>query len=330
MSTSVSHLNALLRSRPRPAAAPLATPAAMPAAARPDRLSALVALSMPLLFILLWSTGYVAGKLALPHAGPFTLLALRFGLAALVLIVVSLVTRAPWPRTAREWIHLAVVGLLMQVLHFSGVYWAIQQGLPAGIAALLIGMMPLATALGAHLWLAERLSTRQWLGLLGGAAGVGLVVAGRPVIAGGEGAWAAYGAGLLGLGGLVAGTLYQKRFCAGMDLRTGSGVQMSVSALAVLALALWREPAAPDWSLELIGSTLWLALVNSIGAFSLMFVMIRRGQAGAVARLFFLIPGVSALMGAALLGERLGAMAVLGFVVSAVAVGLASRTRAGG
>ncbi len=118
---------------------------------RPDRLGALVALSLPALFILLWSTGYVAGKLALPHAGPFTLLALRFGLAAVVLLVVSVATRAPWPKTARAWIHLGVVGLLMQVLHFSGVYCAIAWGLPTGVAALLIGMMPLATAMGAHL-----------------------------------------------------------------------------------------------------------------------------------------------------------------------------------
>ncbi|UXH76611.1 DMT family transporter [Roseateles amylovorans] len=272
-----------------------------------------------MLFILLWSSGYVAGKLALPHAGPFSLLALRFGVAALVLLAVAVLTRAPWPRTARAWVHLAVVGLLMQVLHFSGVYSAIQWGLPTGIAALLIGMMPLATALGAHLWLAERLTPLQGWGLLGGAAGVALVIAGRPM---GGADWQAYGAGLIGLAGLVTGTLYQKRFCAGMDLRSGSGIQMAVSALAVLGLALWREPALPDWSLELVGATLWLALVNSIGAFSLMFVMIRRGQAGAVARLFYLIPGVSALMGYAVLGERLSGQALLGFAVSAGAVAL--------
>ncbi len=328
---TTSTLTSALPPVPRPsrqAAAPQAgAPSGPSSPARPDRLAALVALSLPALFILLWSTGYIAGKLALPHAGPFTLLALRFGLAAVVLLAVSVATRAPWPKTARAWIHLGVVGLLMQVLHFSGVYCAIAWGLPTGIAALLIGMMPLATALGAHLWLAERMSAGHWLGLLGGAAGVALVIADRPL---GGGAWAAYGAGLLGLAGLVAGTLYQKRFCAGMDLRTGSGIQMTVSALAVLGLALWREPGAVDWSLELIGSTLWLGLVNSIGAFSLMFVMIRRGQAGAVAKLFYLIPGVSALMGMGLLGEHLGAWALAGFVVSATSVGLASMSRTGG
>ena len=287
---------------------------------RPSRLdrwlAALAASSLPLIFILLWSSGYVAGKLALPHTGPMTLLTLRFGLAAVVLLAIALATGAPWPHGARGWGHLAVVGLLMQVLHFSCVYFALQWGLSAGVAGLMIGLMPLATALGAHLWLAERLGAWQMLGLLGGLAGVALVVAGKPLL----GAWPAYAAAGVGLLGLVAGTLYQKRFCAHMDLRSGAGVQMAVSALAVAAVAGPTEGFALDWAPELIASTLWLGLVNSIGAFSLMFIMIRRGQAGQVARLFFLIPGVSALMGFVLLGERLEPLALAGFVLSALAV----------
>lgn len=283
----------------------------------PDRLLAsLVASSLPLLFIVLWSSGYVAGKLALPHAGPMTLLTLRFGLAAVVLLVLALATGAPWPRRREDWRHLAVVGLLMQVLHFSCIYFALQWGLSAGVAGLLIGLMPLATALGAHLWLAERLSGRQVLGLVGGLAGVALVVADKPL---GNG-WAAYAVAGIGLLGLVAGTLYQKRHCAHMDLRSGAGIQMAVSALAVAAVAGRTEGFAIDWAPELVGATLWLSLVNSIGAFSLMFIMIRRGQAGQVASLFFLIPGVSALMGFVLLGERLEPLALAGFALSAVAV----------
>ncbi len=285
--------------------------------------AALDAASLPLLFILLWSSGYVAGKLALAHTGPLTLLTLRFGLAAVVLISLALATGAPWPHRASAWGHLAVVGLLMQVLHFSCIYFALQWGLSAGVAGLMIGLMPLAAALGAHLWLAESLGTRQALGLLGGLAGVALVVAEKPL----AGAWPAYGAAALGLLGLVAGTLYQKRFCAHMDLRSGAGVQMAVSALAVAALAGPREGFAVDWQLDLVGAWLWLALVNSIGAFSLMFIMIRRGQAGQVARLFFLIPGVSAVMGLVLLGERLQPLAVLGFGLSALAVCLAGAKR---
>lgn len=284
---------------------------------------AIAASSLPLLFILLWSSGYVAGKIALPHTGPLTLLTLRFGLAAVVLIAVALATGAPWPHRARAWGHLAAVGLLMQALHFSCIYFALQWGLSAGVAGLLIGLMPLATALGAHLWLAERIGKAQLLGLAGGLAGVALVIADKPL----GGAWAAYAVAGLGLLGLVAGTLYQKRFCAHMDLRSGAGVQMAVSAAAVALVAGPVEGFGVDWRFELVGAWLWLGLVNSIGAFSLMFIMIRRGQAGQVARLFFLIPGVSALMGFVLLGERLEPLAIAGFGLSAIAVCVAAGKR---
>ena len=280
--------------------------------------------SLPLLFVLLWSSGYPAGKLGLAHAGPLTLLSLRFGLAALLLLAVALVTRAPWPKRWQDWGHLAVVGALIQGLHFIGVYEAIHLGLPAGVAALMMGLMPLATAFGAHLWLAERMDRRHVWGLLGGVVGVGLVVASRPLQ---SAAVASYALALLGLAGLVAGTLYQKRFCSNMDLRSGASVQMGVAALLVLLPAALIEHFVVRWDGELIGSVLWMAIVNAIGAFSLMFVLIRRGQASGVARLFFLIPGVSALMGFVLLGERLSPLALIGFAVAAVAVGLSARAR---
>lgn len=293
-----------------------------------QRLQGLADASLPLTFILLWSTGYVAGKLALPHVGPFTLLVLRFGLAALVLGLVSWGSRAPWPRRARDWGHLAVVGLLMQALHFSGVYYGLRLGLSAGVAGLLIGMMPLATALGAHVWLGERVGRLQLLGLAGGVLGVVLVVAGK--VPGGGTSAAAVAVTLLGLLGLVAGTLYQKRFCAGMDLRSGACVQMAVATVAAAALAAPTEGFAVHWQGELVFAVLWLGLVNSIGAFSLLFVMVRRGQAGQVASLFYLIPGVTALLGFALLGERLSPLALAGFAVSALAVLACARGGAAG
>lgn len=295
---------------------------ALKAAAGLDLPARLAALSLPLIFLILWSSGYVAGRLGLAHTGPLTLLSLRFALAAAVLTLIALASGAPWPRSWRAWGHLAVVGLLMQVLHFAGIYLGLHWGLSAGVAGLLIGLMPLATALGAQLWLGEHLGRRQGLALLAGLAGVGLVMLGKPLQ--GAGGWAPYAAGLLGLAGLVAGTLYQKRFCSQMDLRSGSAVQLGVSAVAVAALAGPLEGFALHGHPELLFSVLWLGLVNAIGAFSLMFLMIRRGQASAVARLFFLVPGVSALMGFVLLGERLPGLALAGFVLSALAVAVGS------
>lgn len=296
--------------------------AALKAVAGLDLPARLAALSLPLIFLILWSSGYVAGRLGLAHTGPLTLLSLRFALAAVVLALIALASAAPWPRGWRAWGHLAVVGLLMQVLHFAGIYLGLHWGLSAGVAGLLIGLMPLATALGAQLWLGEHLGRRQGLALLAGLAGVGLVMLGKPLQ--GAGGWAPYMAGLLGLAGLVAGTLYQKRFCSQMDLRSGSAVQLGVSAAAVAALAGPLEGFALQVHPELLFSVLWLGLVNAIGAFSLMFLMIRRGQASAVARLFFLVPGVSALMGFVLLGERLPGLALAGFVLSALAVAVGS------
>ncbi|WP_428508231.1 DMT family transporter [Roseateles sp.] len=289
---------------------------------------------MPWLFVLFWSSGYPVGKLGLAHAAPLSLLSLRFGLAAVLLLALAMISRAPWPRLARSWLHLGVVGLLIQVLHFAGVYQAMRWGLPSGVAALLIGLMPLLTAMGGYLWLAERIQPRQAWGLALGLAGVGLVVLAKPLqqAAGGGGGTAglAYGVGLLGLAGLVLGTLYQKRFCAGMDLRSGSAIQMTVAALAMLVLAVVVEGGVQvEWrSEELWWVLLWLAGVNSIGAFSLMFSMVRRGSASRVAALFFLIPAMSTLMGWALLGEALPVLALLGLALSAAAVFLSARTPA--
>lgn len=287
----------------------------------------LAAMSLPLLFVVLWSSGYVMGKVALAHLGPLTLLALRFGIAAGVLLAIAVASGAPWPRRARDWAHLVVVGLLMQLTQFVGVYESMRQGLPSGIAALLIGMMPVATSLGAWLWLGERLGRMQLIGLLGGLAGIALVVVGKPVQGGGV---AAYGLAAMGLFGLVAGTLYQKRFCAGMDLRSGAFVQVGISALLVTPAASHFEGLAVQWSAEAALAVLWLALVNAIGAFSLLFLMVRRGQASAVARLFYLVPGVSAAMGFVVLGEHLPPLALLGFGLSAAAVVAATALSGGG
>jgi len=282
--------------------------------------------SLPVLFILMWSSGYVVGKLALPHAGPFTLLFLRFGVAALVLLVVALATRAPWPTGRRQLAHLVVVGLLIQALQFSGLYTGLNLGVSAGIAALVIGTMPLFTALGASVFLHEKVSARQWLGLAGGLCGVALVVADR-IGSGANGGAAGLGAVVLALAGITLGTLYQKKYCAHTDLRTGGCIQLAAASVVALPLALWVEGFQVQWTPTLLLASGWLSVVNSIGATSLLFYMMRKGEASKVASLFYLIPGVTALMGFAVLGETIGAMALAGFMVTAGAVYLCTRTK---
>lgn len=286
------------------------------------------ALTLPLLFIAMWSSGYVVGKLAVPYAAPFTLLSLRFGLAALVLLLVALAARAPWPANRRQFGHLVMVGLLIQALQFAGLYTALKLGVSAGESALIVGTMPVCTALGAALLLGERPGARQWLGMAGGLLGVVLVVWHKlEVSAAGSAGLAAYAAALVALGGVALGTLYQKKYCAGTDLRTGGFVQLAVATLVALPLSLGLEGFDVRWTPTMLFATGWLAVVNSIGATSLLFILMRKGEAGKVASLFYLIPGVTALMAFAVLGETLEATALAGFLVTAGAVWLCTRSR---
>lgn len=299
---------------------------ALPAA---STLARITGLALPLLFIAMWSSGYVVGKLAVPYAGPFTLLAIRFGLASLVLLAVALAVRAPWPASRKQFGQLLVVGLLIQALQFSGLYTALKLGVSAGESALIVGTMPVFTALGAALVFGERLGAKQWLGMAGGVMGVVLVVW-HKLGAGSAGAGAgvgAYTAAVVALAGITLGTLYQKKFCAGMDLRTGGFIQLAVATLVALPLSLWLEGFAVQWTPAMVFASGWLAVVNSIGATSLLFLMMRKGEASKVASLFYLIPGVTALMAFALLGETLSAMTLAGFLATAGAVYLCTRAR---
>lgn len=284
--------------------------------------------ALPLLFIAMWSSGYVVGKLAVPHAAPFTLLTLRFGLAALVLLAVALASRAPWPTNRRQFGHLVVAGLLIQALQFAGLYTALKLGVSAGESALIVGTMPVCTALGAVVLLGERPGARQWLGMAGGLLGVVLVVW-HKLAAGGAGnaGPAAYAAAVVALAGITLGTLYQKKYCAGMDLRTGGCIQLSVATLVALPLSLALEGFAVQWTPTMLFASTWLSVVNSIGATSLLFVLMRKGEASKVASLFYLIPGVTALLAFAVLGETLDALALAGFLLTAGAVWLCTRSR---
>lgn len=282
-------------------------------------------LMWPALFIAMWSSGYVAGKLALPFAGPFTLLFLRFSVAAAVLLVVALATRAPWPKTPAAWGHLVVVGLLIQAVQFSGLYYGLSLGVSAGVSALIVGLMPVFTAVGAVWFLGENITRTQVAGLALGVLGVAAAVSHKVSFDGGS--LAAYGAVAVALAGITAGTLYQKRYCTGMDLRTGGCVQLTVAACVAAVLGINREGLLVDWTATLVASSLWLSLVNSIGAISVLFLLVRRGEASRVASLFYLIPSVTAFMGYAVLKEVLTATQALGFLLSASGVYITCRRR---
>lgn len=288
--------------------------------------AALPALSLPLLFIMMWSSGYVVGKMALPFVGPYTLIFIRFASAALILLAVALSTGAPWPRTRAQFGHLMVVGLLIQALQFAGLYMGLGLGVSAGVAALIVGTMPVFTALGATRFLNEKVSRVEWMGLVGGLFGVALVVY-EQLASTATASLSAYLCVVLALVGITAGTLYQKKYCFAMDLRTGGFIQLSTAAIVTFFLAQQLEGLAVQWTATMIFSASWLALVNSIGAISILFILVRKGEASRVAGLFHLIPAVTALMGFVFLGETFSAINALGFLITALAVYACTRAK---
>lgn len=279
----------------------------------------------PLFFVFLWSTGFIAAKYGLPYAPPLTFLILRCLGAILILLPVVLVTRAAWPRG--RILHVALAGLLLQAGYLGGVWSAIKIGMPAGLSALIVGMQPILTAFAAPL-VGERVTPRQWLGLLLGLGGVALVVAAKLGL--GTLAPAAVALCVLALLSITAGTLYQKRFCAQFDPRTGAVIQYGASALALLPFAVALEGFGPGldavrWTPQFFGALLWAILALSIGAIFLLFRLISRNDATKVTSLLYLTPPTTALMAWLVFGEALSAAGLLGMAVAVLGVAFVVR-----
>ena len=278
----------------------------------------------PGLFVALWSTGFIGMKLGAPFAEPFTFMGLRMLLVLSILLVIIAFTRAPWPRNAVAVGHIAVAGLLVHATYLCGVLFAIQMQLPLGFVALIAGLQPILTAVFANLFLHEKLNARQWLGMALGLTGVVMVVLSKYSL--GTSNWPALGAAGIGLLGMTFGTLYQKRFCAHMDLRTGGVIQYAATGLLLWALAFATETRIVQWTGQFVFALFWLSIVLSISAIGLLYLLIRRGAASKVASLFFLTPSVTAVMAFGLFGESLRVLAIAGLLVTAAGVALVMRS----
>jgi drug/metabolite transporter (DMT)-like permease len=277
----------------------------------------------PLLFVVLWSTGFIGAKLGLPDCEPLTLLSLRYAAVLVLMGAVALATRAPWPADRMQWLHIGVSGLLIHAVYLGGVFTAIRLGLPAGVTALVVGLQPVLTALGAGLFLRERVRATQWAGLALGLVGVVLVVANK--VAGGPSAASLLVPAAIALVGITAGTLYQKRFCASFDLRTGSVIQFLPCLVATALLASRTETLVVHWTPAFVFALGWLVLVLSVGAVSLLNVLIRSGSAVNVASLFYLTPPTTALIAWAMFGETLTGLALAGMALAVAGVWLARK-----
>jgi drug/metabolite transporter (DMT)-like permease len=294
------------------------------------QLTAFFIRAAPLTFALFWSSGFIVAKYAAPDADPFTFLVARFGATIVILASIAVASRAPWPASAREAGHSVMAGVLLHGGYVGGVWWAVAQGLPAGISGLITAAQPLLTALLAAPLLGERVSRRQWCGIVVGFIGIVLVLAPRlsavdtvvlgtvalPMIVN-------FGATV----SVTLGTFYQKRFVAVADLRTGICLQF-VGALAVVApIALAAETLRFDVNATLLAALAWSVLVMSMAAIALLLLMIRHGELSRVAMLIYLVPPLTALEAFILFGESLSAVQVIGMAVTAAGVWLATRRR---
>lgn len=285
-------------------------------------MNARAAAAFPLLFVVLWSTGFIGARLGLPHAEPLTFLSIRYVAVMACMLLLALAMRAPWPRGTRAWLHIGVAGLLVHGVYLGGVFSAIALGLPAGVASLVVGVQPLLTAVGAGWLLGDRVTPRQWLGLLLGFGGVALVVFGK---LGAEFQLRALWPAVLALLGITAGTLYQKRYCPAFDWRSGAVVQFLPTAVLTGLLALVFERMQVDWTGSFVFALAWLVFVLSIGAISLLNWLIRHSNAVNMASLFYLVPPCTALIAWLLFGETFSGLALLGMGLAVWGVYLARR-----
>ncbi len=276
-------------------------------------------------FVLIWASGFIVAGLVLPHADPLTFLSVRYVLSIAVFVVASFALGAAWPREWRPWRDALVAGFLLHGGYLGGVFWAIAHGMPPGLTALVTGLHPVLTAVLAVPLLGERVGPRQWAGIALGFVGVGLVVA--PAVARVDAVplaalASAFGATLA----FTLGNLWQKHSQPRMDLRVNAAIQFMGALVLTAPLALWVEAGRFDHAPALWAGMAWAVLVLSVGAISLLLLLLKRGAASKVAPLLYLAPPVAAILAVPLFGETLLPVQIGGTLLT-VAGALLARSR---
>lgn len=287
--------------------------------------------AMPAVFVVIWSTGFIVAKFGLPYAPPLTFLVIRYSLSISCFLVWIGLARAKWPRGRQQWMHLAVTGVLMHGGYLGGVWIAVKAGMGSGLAALIVGLQPVLTAIwvsraagGSDRSDEQKVTAIQWLGLVLGLGGLLLVVSGK-FGSGHEVTALTLFATVIALFSITAGTLYQKRFVRPTDVRSANAIQLGAALLVTLPLSLFEsEPII--WNHEFIGAMAWSVLALTLGGSSLLYLLIQRGAATAVTSLLYLVPPTTALMAWALFGEPITPATIIGTAVTALGVGMVVRS----
>ncbi|MBR0778780.1 DMT family transporter [Bradyrhizobium diazoefficiens] len=282
---------------------------------------ALAARAAPVLFVVLWSTGFIGTKYVINNAEPLTYLAIRMAVVVALMAVIAAIARPKWPDRVGL-AHSVAAGILVHGFYLGGTAIAIAHSIPAGLSALIPGLQPILTSTIANRWLGEKVTPVQWGGLVLGLGGVALILHNRPMTGEAGLGWLA---SVVSLVSITLGTLYQRRYCNHIDWRAGNLVQYAAVAIFFTIGAFLFEDRVVHWTAEFVLAVGWLAVVLSIGSIGLLYWLIRHAAATAVASLFYLVPAVTALMAYALFGERLDALAIAGMAMCAAAVFVVNR-----
>ncbi len=279
--------------------------------------------AMPLVFVLIWSTGFIVAKFGLPYGPPLGFLAWRYFFSILCFLLWIVLARARWPEDPRQWFHLAVTGVLMHAGYLGGVWVAVELGMGSGLAALIVGLQPVLTAIWVSRVDGGQVARVQWLGLLLGFGGLVLVIW-RKLMAGTEVSVFTLSATVFALLAITVGTLYQKRHLRATDVRTANAIQLGAALLVTLPLTfLETEPMV--WNASLIGAMAWAVLGLTLGGSSLLYLLIQRGAATSVTSLMYLVPPTTAIMAWFLFDELITAVTLIGTALTAVGVALVVR-----
>ena len=286
------------------------------------RLTKLAIAVAPILFVLLWSTGFIGARYGLPYIEPMTFLAVRMSFVVLAMLPIALMSGARWPNAVESG-HSLAIGILVHGIYLGGVFIAISQGVPAGISALIPGLQPILTSTIANRFMGEKVTPMQWLGLVLGLGGVALVLHDRQMVA--EASVFGWAASVISLIGITLGTLYQKRHSSNIDWRTGNVVQYLGVAVFFWIISFVFEDRVIHWTGELVFAIAWLVLVLSIATVALMYWLIRRAPAPRFGPLFYLVPATTALLAFVLFGEKLDAVSIVGMLICAAGVLIVNR-----
>jgi len=280
--------------------------------------------AMPMVFVVIWSTGFIVARYGMPLAPPMTFLALRYSFSILCFLLWILLAGVSWPRSRAQWLHLSVTGILMHGGYLGGVWIAVKAGMGSGLVALMVGLQPVLTAF----WLYSTggyVTRRQWAGLMLGFSGLVLVVS-RKFGTGDEANIYTLSFAIFALLSITTGTLYQKRFVESCDVRSANTVQLMAALAVTLPIALF-ETEAIQWTTEFIATMAWSVLALTLGGSSLLYILIQRGATTAVTSLLYLVPPTTALMAWMLFSEPITAVTLLGTALTAFGVSLVVKSK---